>query len=277
MTVNSLINGQPVNSIALCDRGFHYGDGLFETIAYKNGKLLLWDKHLSRLSLGCKKTGLPEISEEQWLQDIKQLLINTDNAVVKLMLTRGCGGRGYLKPEKVEPGRIVSIYPWPDYPDDLSDKGVNIIFCKTPASINTALAGLKHMNKLENVMARNEWSDVSISEGLMLDNNNNVIEGTMSNVFAISNGSLYTPILRYAGVNGVVREQIIEIAEKAGFSVEQIEIKKEDFFEMDELFLTNSLIGIWPVKKMEDKKFNKGQVTKKLIDLLNMEDNAREL
>ena len=220
---------------------------------------------------------MPEISENQWLQDIKQLLINSDNAVVKLMLTRGCGGRGYLKPEKIELTRIVSIYPWPDYPDHLSDKGVNVIFCKTPASINSALAGLKHMNKLENVMARNEWSDISISEGLMLDNNNNVIEGTMSNVFAISNGSLYTPILKHAGVNGVVRERVIEIAKKIGLIVQQIEIKKEILLEMDELFLTNSLSGIWPVKKLEDKEFQIGQITQNLVESLNMEGNAREL
>ena len=277
MTVNSLINGQPANSIALCDRGFQYGDGLFETIAYKNGKLLLWNEHLSRLSSGCKQTGLPELSEEQWIEDIKQLLVNTDNAVVKLMLTRGCGGRGYLKSEQIEPTRIVSVYPWPDYPDDLSDKGVNIIFCKTPASVNSALAGLKHMNKLENVMARSEWNDVSISEGLMLDNNNNVIEGTMSNVFATSNGSLYTPRLNYAGVNGVVRERVIEVAKKAGLEVQQIDIKKEKLIEMDELFLTNSLIGIWPVKKLLDNEFQKGQITMALVDSLNMEGSAREL
>jgi len=277
MTINSLKNGQPINSIELCDRGFHYGDGLFETVAFKKGRLLLWKEHLSRLSLGCKKIGLPEIPEKKWIQDIKQLIINSENAVVKLMLTRGCGGRGYLNPQQIEPTRIVSVYPWPNYPDDKINKGVNVIFCKTPASVNSALAGLKHLNKLENVIARNEWNDVSISEGLMLDSNDNVIEGTMSNVFSISNGLIYTPILKHAGVNGVVREHVIEVAKRLGLTVQQVEIKKEKLLEMDELFLTNSLIGVWPIKKLADKDFKKGQMTQKIVESLNMEENSREL
>jgi 4-amino-4-deoxychorismate lyase len=277
MTINSIINGKQINTIPVCDRGFHYGDGLFETIAYKNGKLLLWDEHLSRLSTGCKKLGLVEVAEKKWLDDIKQLITNTDNAVVKLILTRGCGGRGYLQPQKTELNRMVSVYPWPNYPDSHFTKGVKVFFCDTPASINTALAGLKHLNKLENVIARNEWSDSAIAEGLMSDSNKYIIEGTMSNVFGVKEDLLFTPKLNNSGVKGVVRERVIETAKKLGIDIKEINLNKKEILEMDELFLTNSLIGIWPVRKIENMNYKTGQITKDIINLLDMEEGAREL
>lgn len=261
-----LINGQPATKIEVTDRGFQYGDGLFETVAYKNGELQLWKQHLQRLLNGCQRLGLPLVAESVWRDDIDQLGL-TGDAVIKLTLSRGSSGRGYAYAEEDTSTRVTAVYPVPDYPQSFQ-QGVVVRVCDTPVSINTALAGIKHLNRLDNVLARNEWSDSSIAEGLMLDHHQHVIEGTMSNVFCLLDDELYTPVLERSGVAGVMRGQVIELAEQSGITVNIIEISKQNFFNMDAVFLSNSLIGIWPVIKVIDgeviKEFTRSAVVDEL-------------
>lgn len=249
---NILINGQATSQIDVRDRGFQYGDGVFETIAYRNGQLQFWHAHMRRLDEACERLNLPKISAQQWLHDIAALRPQGD-AVIKLTLSRGVSGRGYAyNDSEQDPLRVCALYPWPDYPQQ-NQQGVNAIICKTPASINSALAGIKHLNRLDNVLARNEWREPNIAEGLMLDQNLHVIEGTMSNVFCVLDDQLYTPSLELCGVRGVMREQIIQLARTQGISVNEIEISQQNFLQMDELFVSNSLIGIWPVTSIIDQ------------------------
>lgn len=180
-------------------------------------------------------------------------------------------------PEMQKPLRVVMVAPLADYSDNKYKNGINLKLCKTQASINPSLAGLKHLNKLENVIARNEWQDRSYAEGLMLDCDGYVIEGTMSNVFAVKNNSLYTPVLKRAGVNGVVRQRIIELAKNNDIIVQQINIKLDNFYAMDEIFVTNSLLGLCPVKQVEDRRFKPGSVTRQLMTLLQQDIRGCEL
>ena len=271
-----IINGKHESNIAFNDRGLQYGDGLFETIAFRNGKLQFWHQHLTRLSHGCQRLSLPVISEQQWLEDIQQLNC-ADDAVIKLIITRGSGGRGYKSPDTVNPTRIIACYDYPEYPSTYYSHGVNVALCKTPVSINSALSGIKHLNRLENVLARNEWQGSDMAEGLMFDDHGHVVEGTMSNLFMVQNGALYTPVLKKSGIEGVVRNQVIELAKEQGLVVQQIGITRDQLMRMEEVFLCNSLIGIWPVKQIEKNLFNKGPVTMMLMEKLNMEEGAHAL
>jgi 4-amino-4-deoxychorismate lyase len=266
----TLINGELISLIPVQDRAVQYGDGLFETIAWRNGKLELWPQHMARMQRGCQRLGMPIINEKIWLVDIKQLPL-ADNAVIKLIQSRGAGGRGYRYNADMAPTRVVSVYAWPDYPPQWAEQGVVIRLCQTPVSVNHALAGIKHLNRLDNVLARNEWQDADIAEGLMSNDAGDVIEGTMSNVFAVKNNVLLTPALQQSGVCGVMRERVMALAHAQSIPVTECNIKQTELFNMDEVFLTNSLIGIWPVKQLEQQSFNVGKVTCLLKQSLQME------
>lgn len=245
-----LINGTEQQQLDVRDRAFQYGDGVFETIAWRHGQLELWPQHMQRMRQSCKRLSLTMPDEDRWLEDIKKLNLD-EHAVVKLILSRGVSGRGYAYEESDHATRITISYPWPEYPGK-NQQGINCCFCTTPVSINTALAGIKHLNRLDNVLARNEWRDETIAEGFMLDHHQHIIEGTMSNVFCVLDNELYTPSLERSGVSGVMRQQVIQLAKEMQVPLNEIEISKQNFINVDSIFITNSLIGIWPVIKIID-------------------------
>lgn len=262
-----LVNGEPVSVVTAQDRAVQYGDGLFETIALRNGKLELWAQHMERMQQGCRRLGLPVIDEQIWRQDIARLHPG-NHAVIKLLLSRGASGRGYRYADPVTPTRMVSLHDWPDYSGCWMGQGVRVGLCATPVSVNRALAGIKHLNRLDNVLARNEWQDINIAEGLMADDVGNVVEGTMSNLFAVKNNILMTPVLNRAGVSGVMRHLVLDMARQQQLAISECDIRIADLFEMDELFLTNSVIGIWPVIQLDKKQFQAGRITQLLKQTL---------
>lgn len=251
-----LINGQATDTLSAFDRGLHYGDGLFETIAINRQQPLCWREHIARLESGCKRLGIP-CPEDSLLQSEADKLCQTaDQGVLKIMVTRGEGGRGYRLPDRIQPTRLLALYPWPDYPPEYATKGINIRLCNTRLGRNPQLAGIKHLNRLEQVLARSEWDDPDITEGLVRDTEDNIIEGTMSNLFMLQGNSLVTPDLMYCGVAGVVRHCLLELAVNAGFETSVSTFRYRHLLAADALFLTNSTLGLWPVVKLGDTRFS---------------------
>jgi 4-amino-4-deoxychorismate lyase len=274
------INGISAEHISVMDRGLHYGDGLFETIACVEGKLQFWDDHINRMNEGAKVLDIECPASPIFLNDINTLLSDKHGRhVVKILLTRGqmggMGGRGYKYPVSQQPSRIIIINEWPDY-EEVRDGGVHLCFCKHTLSVNANLSGIKHLNRLDNVLARNEWKD-EFHEGLMSDINGNIIEGTMSNVFGIKNGDLYTPSLDCCGVNGIIRKHIIDIAKNVNIPLHISNLSKDDLYSMDEIFITNSIIGLWPVSLINDKSIRLGNNTNIFYNELQkrLEANAK--
>ena len=265
-----LINGHAGSNIDVGDRGFQYGDGVFETIAYCNHKLQLWDEHMQRLQQACKRLSLSCIEESVWLDDIKKLQPE-NNSVIKLIISRGVSGRGYAYTSGDSVTRVAAVYAWPNYTQQ-NAQGITAVFCQTPVSMNPILAGIKHLNRLDNVLARNECWHEDIAEGFMLDNQQHIIEGTMSNVFCVLDNELYTPLLDQCGVEGVMRQQVIKLAQQLNIPVNIIEISKQNFLQMDAVFLTNSIIGLWNVNKIIENdnvtEFLKCDLVGKLKDVL---------
>jgi len=265
--MTTLINGEPSDCIAASDRAVQYGDGLFETIAVKSGECEHWYEHMARLTEGCQRLNIPAPDAQQLLVDSQKLCAKHQQAVLKIIITRGSGGRGYGAPDDVKPTRIVSIHPWPEYPESNFEQGIQLHLCTTQLSKQPALAGIKHLNRLEQVLARNEWHDPHISEGLMCDEHGNVVEGTMSNVFAVINGELITPKIIDCGVAGIMRKHIISQAILHNITIHEQTIKLDDLYAADELFVCNSIIGIWPVRKLNDVEYNViGKVTATIMD-----------
>lgn len=263
-----LINGEQSSQIAISDRGFQYGDGLFETIEVLNGHLIFIEKHLQRLTLGCEKLLIPLPDKQLLLSEAAKIIQNINHGVLKIIITRGSGGRGYKPPEIIKPTRVLSLHPYPDYSPDFQKYGIVARFCQQRLGLNPTLAGLKHLNRLEQVLARAEWNTPEIQEGLMLDLNGKVIEGTMSNVFFVKNNILYTPLLTHAGIAGIMRDFVLQTAQQYGIQAEQGTFSPEQLLEADELFVTNSIIGIWGIKSLAAQSFIMGSITRMLQDRL---------
>ena len=261
--VTTLINGEPSATVSAHDRGFLYGDGVFETIAVYHGAPLLWDRHMSRLVRGTQRLGIALPSTDVLQSEATRLCAGAERAVLKIVLTRGIGGRGYATYGISSPTRVLSVSPWPDYPTSFGHDGVSVILCETTLARHHRLAGIKHLNRLEQVLARAEWR-TEYAEGLMRDEDGNIIEGTISNVFAVRNETLCTPDLSQSGVEGVMREEVLDAARRLGISSEVGRLTISDVDTAQELFLTNSLIGIWPVRQLNDREYSIGPSTRKL-------------
>ena len=268
MAIKNLINGKFVDELAAHDRGLHYGDGLFETITVENMQLLCWDEHLKRLERGCIKLNIA-VPDKNLLKNEVSELINTESqGVIKIIISRGQGGRGYKILENIAPTRIISLYPWPNHYDENSTSGVKTRICKYRYAKNPFLAGIKHLNRLEQILARSEWNDNSIAEGIVMDSENYIIEGTMSNIFCIIGKTLYTPDLSECGIEGIVRGKIIELASNLKFNVEIKKIPLGFLMNAEEIFMCNSIIGVWPVNIIDETKFSKHKKTQNIIKTL---------
>lgn len=253
-----LVNGRLQESIPIADRGLNYADGLFETIAVCDGSALLADAHLARLNAGCLRLGIRANIELDLVHaELAQLLDVAGSpvrAVLKLIITRGAGGRGYRADPKTCVTRIAGIHPWPDYPHEHQETGVRLRLCATRLSRNPALAGLKTLARIEQVLARAEWGE-DFEEGLMADDRGHIIEGTFSNLFVVMDDVIITPLLDEAGISGVMRNAVMASLGLRGHLVEEGVVTVEMLERASGLFVTNSLIGVWPVARFEHKTY----------------------
>lgn len=262
------VDGQPAHSVPLADRGLAYGDGLFETMSVSAGRIPLLPRHLQRLSSGCQRLGisLDLAALEQQLQAFCQ---DIDSAVCKLIVTRGDGLRGYAAPAD-QPARIIlQASPLPVWPASHACDGIRLFPCRTRLALQPALAGLKHLNRLEQVLARAEWNDPAYAEGLMLDQNGLLVEGVFSNLFLVCGGRLLTPRLDQAGVAGIMRELVLELAASQGLEVIEGQLPATELARADEVFMCNSLYGIWPVIEHDGQHWPVGSLTRTLQHHLN--------
>lgn len=221
---------------------------------------------MARLARGEERLKLPPQDKKRLLEEASSLLSVKGRGVIKLVVTRGQGGRGYRPSTAPQTTRVVSLHEWPDYPAIWYRKGIALRICRTRIGQSKSLAGLKHLNRLEQVLARQEWDDPAIPEGLMLDENSHVVEGTQSNLFLVKGGVLFTPDLANSGVAGIVRELVLEIAEELGIESVISDLSLADVAGADALFITNSLLGICPVSTLEEHDYDIQKIPAKLIN-----------
>jgi 4-amino-4-deoxychorismate lyase len=264
MNTRCLINGELSDTIAVSDRGFQYGDGLFETLAVYQGACEFWERHMHRLLRGCECLRIPAPDTGLLEAEAAKLTEGQARAVLKIIITRGSGGRGYQIPPSPQPTRVLQLSDWREQPADYAVAGVRLRTCQQRLSRNPALAGVKHLNRLEQVLARSEWNEPDIAEGLMLDELGQVIEGTFTNLFLVKDGKLITPRLDHCGVAGILRTVIIDLAFGCKIECSEQTVMPERVLNADELFVTNSLIGIWPVRALDQHSFLPGPVTRQL-------------
>lgn len=244
------------------DRGLQYGDGLFETVAVLDGRPRFIERHLSRLRCGCERLGVPAPDPERVAGEVTRVA-GSGRAVVKIILTRGEGGRGYRPAGDARVTRICRRFDWPVHERPWHDVGVEVRWCLTRLALQPLLAGLKHLNRLEQVLARAEWDDQQVPEGLMMDAEGCVVSGTQSNLFVIRGGELQTPAIDRCGVAGVVRDAVIDAARREGVAVRECRLGVQDVLAADELFLTSAVIGVWPVVALATQNWAIGPLTRR--------------
>ncbi|ACT48046.1 aminodeoxychorismate lyase [Methylotenera mobilis] len=269
----SLINGSFDQTISAVDRGFSYGDGVFRTMKIKGGQPISWPFHYQKLVADCAAIGIVCPSAELLMSDMQQLFpINEFDdeqvQVVKIIITRGEGERGYAPPAVTIPTRVLIKSNMPSYADAHYTQGVRLHICDTRLALQPKLAGIKHLNRLENVLARMEWRDESVFDGLMLDQNDHVIECTMSNIFARVGQTLYTPDLSQCGVAGITRQHILGLENLLGLTAHVATISLQELLNADEVIICNSLYGAFQVAAIGDQTWKQQSLASTIRNIL---------
>lgn len=237
-------------SVSSHDRGLLYGDGVWETILIKQGKAQLLDAHWQRLVRGVKALRMEGVNLPALKHSVQQTCLSHDLAVLKVIITRGDGVRGYNPVGLNKPRYLVQISDVPQFPESYTQDGIVLGLCEyTRLAYQPLLAGFKHLNRLEQVLARSEF-EADWQEALVMDYDDFIIEGTMSNVFVVNQDNvLLTPTLKHTGIEGVMRNQVLLSAEQMGIRTQERPLTLIDIQQATSVFMTNSLIGIWPVKR----------------------------
>lgn len=252
-----LINGAAQETISPLDRGFAYGDGLFETLRVVHGRAPLWQRHMQRLAEGCNRLHLPPPDADILAQEVEKISADLECAVVRITITRGLGTRGYALPLQTMPTRVIAAFPFVPMATDSYTHGIRVRWCATRLALQPLLAGIKHLNRLEQVLARAEWNEAEIFEGLICDTNGRVICATAANIFCVREGRLITPDLSRCGIAGVARAVVLDHFD----DVEIRDLLPEELMQTNEIFLCNSVRGILPVNRLADKSYAIGPLT----------------
>ncbi|WP_047046686.1 aminodeoxychorismate lyase [Vibrio mexicanus] len=263
------VNGVKQDMISLTDRSFQYGDGCFTTLMTEEGKPLLWMMHQERIEACLNVLGIEHPDWSLLLQWIEQAALPSGKAGVKVHISRGEGGRGY-SPTQVGPSNVtISTFALPEQYSAWRKEGVKLGVSQVKLGLNPILAGHKHNNRLEQVLAKADIEKQSLVDGIVLDINGNVIESTIANIFWVIGDTLYTPDLTLSGVAGVARRSVLEVAEKTSQAVEVGQYRLEALMKADEVFICNSLMGIVPVTRIADQEFKIGPLTKRYQEKVN--------
>ena len=248
-----LVNGMAGAAVNPLDRGLLYGDGLFETLAVTGGRPRFLDWHLERLGRGARALGFPAPDFDRLRAEIGRVAA-AERGVVKLLLTRGPGERGYRPPREPRPTRIVMGLPWPGSASDSAEEGLRLGWCRMRFSRNAVLAGLKTLNRLEQVLARAEWDDRAMDEGLMQDDRGHVISATQANLLVRIGGAWLTPLLDECGVAGVMRRAFRAWSAGRGAPVAERPLDMAEVRAAEALILTNALTGARPVASLDGRR-----------------------
>jgi len=260
MAMRMLINGVAADQVPALDRGLAYGDGLFESIRLVDAVAPLWSRHMRRLVESCGRLRIPAPDTMQLWSEVLEVTRDMPHSVVRITVTRGVGERGYALPAAPLPMRVVAAFAPPQVPDSTYAQGVRMRVCDIRLAEQPLLAGMKHLNRLEQVLARAEWSDPAIAEGVLCDSHGRVISATMANLFAVVDGVLLTPALDRCGVAGVARAEVLEACPQTQVGA----LTLDALLGASEVFLSSSVRGILPVRSLDKQDYPVGGTTRQL-------------
>lgn len=251
-----LVNGKQQDYIDIENRGLAYGDGLFTTAKISNGHVQFLSAHIERLFVGCKKLGITPPSRDKLIKQLTAVAKTYSLAVLKVIITAKSGGRGYARATNKGHDLIITVHDYPSHYDELTNTGLNLGVSKQQIGLNPMLAGLKHLNRLEQVLLRDELSARSEDDLLVTNIHGEVIEATSANLFFTLNGILYTPNLSQSGVNGIMRQAVLK--RYPDTIVKSVTLK--EMAKVNAMFICNCVMGIMPVSHFNNRTLDIEQV-----------------
>lgn len=265
--------GRRIDTLPIDDRAVQYGDGVFETIAIRDARPRMLDRHVGRLRRGCERLGIEMPHESILDRDLQLALarttLNTTFCIAKLIVSAGPGPRGYRRAGSGRSDALVGLYAAEPLQANAYEHGVETILTQSRIGTAPHLAGLKTLNRLDQVLARMEWDTDEIFDGIMRDTDDRVICGTMTNVFILRNNCIATPALDLCGVAGIMRNLVIDRLADNGIRCAEMDLGIEDLECADELFLCNSQIGAVPVRRCGALRWSVGEGTRSVMALLS--------
>ena len=243
-----LINGLEQDTLPASDRAIQFGDGCFTTARILDGDVCLLEAHIRRLQHGCEKLMIPFMHWDTLRQEMCQLAIGKDSGVLKVIISRGSGGRGYSAASCLNPTRILSVSAYPAHYSRWREDGVTLTLSPVRLGRNPMLAGLKHLNRLEQVLIRTHLEQTDADEALVLDSEGFITECCAANLLWRKGSDVFTPSLEQAGVNGIMRQFCMHQLARAGFRVVEVNAKEEALLSADEVVICNALMPVVPVR-----------------------------
>lgn len=259
-----LINGTWQDSLPANDRAVQFGDGCFTTARVANGNVQMLEAHLQRLRQGCQKLAISQPDWDSLAEEMATVANATPLAVLKVILTRGAGGRGYSTAGCMQPSRIISLSAFPEFYARWRQEGIELALSPVRLGRNPALAGIKHLNRLEQVLIRAHLEQTAAHEALVLDSEGWLTECCAANLFWRKGNQVYTPYVDQAGVNGLMRQRILQLLQASHWHAQEVRETVDTLNDADELLICNALLPIAPVRKAAGKTY----ASRELYDFL---------
>jgi len=266
------VNYQPVDSLSIQDRGLAYGDGLFTTAKIAHGHVEMFKAHLERLQTGCIALGINLPNFEQLAEQVNKAVQNYPLAVLKIMITAGAGGRGYSRLGVQQCNVIMMIFDFPQHYLSWQQEGINLGIAQCQLGLTNILSGIKHLNRLEQVMIRKELDQCDSDDLLVLDLNQQVVETSCANIFWCEKGVWFTPEITQAGISGLMRNKILKMVE----NITVIKTGLPEFTQLDAAFICNSVMGLVPVNCFNEQTIAMN-MSKEFINKIIAEDKNSHL
>ncbi|MBI6548182.1 aminodeoxychorismate lyase [Xenorhabdus lircayensis] len=248
------INGNQCEHLPVNDRAVQFGDGCFTTIRVEQRQPILLPLHIKRLQKGVEKLFMPALDWLQLENHIKQVVKGCESGVLKVILSRGTGNRGYSIADTIEPTQILFLSSYPEQYITQRQKGVSLVLSPIPMGINPYLAGIKHLNRLEQILIKRFIEQSQVDEALVLDSDGLLVECCTANIFWRKGKNVYTPDLSQCGVEGIMRQKIIELLTKSDYNLSCVMRYPEALAHADEVIICNSLMPVIPVCQIQAHK-----------------------
>ncbi len=264
-----LVDGTETDCISVTDRALQFGDGCFTTALVLNGQVVRINDHLQRLQQACHRLAIPFSDWSVTEQEMQRLATGHSRGVVKVLLSRGSGGRGYAVSGCDQPRRMISVSAYPDHYIRWREQGIRLATSPVRLGLNPALAGIKHLNRLEQVLIRQFIDSAGVDEALVLDYHGRIVECCTANIFWRCGEEIFTPRLDEAGVDGTMRRYLIRLLTAQGYAVQQTVADASVLQAADEVFICNSLMPVVPVISIDGRNYAPGLLTRKLSETGN--------
>ncbi|MEC4724851.1 aminodeoxychorismate lyase [Shewanella sp. D64] len=264
------VNGVLATKIDPMDRGLAYGDGLFATMRIVKGEVQFLPAHFARLTQGAKRLGFAWSASPTLAEQLKQLALTQRNACVKLLLSRGVGGRGYAAPSPCLVNEVVFLSAFPQHYCLWQREGISLALSDILLAKQPRLAGIKHLNRLEQVLIKSIQLPEGFDDWLVLDNDGSIIESSIANLFFIKERTIFTPAITHCGVAGMMREQVIYALIDLGYNLDIKPIHHNDLAQFEHCFMTNSLLGLVDIKQIDSIAYSKSSFSDTLRQTLHL-------